>query len=104
MPLPISSNKIRLREEILFIILEVSFISTIKVDSPDEILSFAPTLVNNLSITPISADLAGTKQPICAIMRIKAVCLKSADFPLILGPVIIIICCSLLSKNISFGI
>ena len=50
--------------EELFIMLAVSFISTIKVDSPEDILSLAPTRVKILSITPISAASAGTKQPI----------------------------------------
>ena len=40
-----------------------SFISTINVDSPDEMLSLAPTRVNILSTTPIFAPLAGTKLP-----------------------------------------
>jgi hypothetical protein len=51
----------------------VSFISTIKVDSPIEILSLAPTLVKILSTTPILTLSAGTKLPICAINTIKAV-------------------------------
>ena len=59
-PLPISSNKTKLLSEILLRIEAVSFISTIKVDSPIEILSLAPTLVNILSTTPILAFCAGT--------------------------------------------
>ena len=42
----------------------VSFISTIKVDAPIEILSEAPTLVKILSKTPRVAVVAGTKDPI----------------------------------------
>ena len=103
-PLPISSNKIKLRSEILFKILAVSFISTINVDSPEEILSDAPTRVNILSTNPIVTDSAGTKLPICAINTIKAVCLNIADFPDMLGPVIIIICWSTSSKYTSLGI
>ena len=41
-----------------------SFISTIKVDSPNEMLSLAPTRVKILSTKPIRALSAGTKQPI----------------------------------------
>lgn len=62
-PLPISSNNIKLRLEILFMMEAVSFISTINVDSPLEILSLAPTLVNILSTIPILASLAGTNFP-----------------------------------------
>ncbi len=40
--------------------LAASFISTINVLSPEDILSEAPTLVNILSTIPISALLAGT--------------------------------------------
>ena len=78
--------------------LAVSFISTIKVDSPREILSEAPTLVNILSTSPIFADAAGTKLPICAISTINAVCLSNADLPDMLGPVMIMICCVSLSR------
>jgi hypothetical protein len=56
----------------------VSFISTIKVDSPIEILSLAPTL-SILSTVPILASAAGRK-PICAMLTINAVCLRMADF------------------------
>ena len=63
-----------------------------KVDSPLDKLSEAPTRVNTLSTKPILAESAGTKEPIWANKTIKAVCRKSADFPAILGPVIIMIC------------
>lgn len=70
-----------------------SSISTIKVDSPCEILSEAPTRVKIRSTSPIRAEEAGTKQPIWANKTIRAVCLNSADLPAILGPVIMMICC-----------
>ena len=72
--------------------LAVSFISTMKVDSPDEMLSDAPTRVKILSTMPICAELAGTKLPIWAIKTIRAVCLRIALLPLMLGPVIMMIC------------
>ena len=53
--------------------------------------SDAPILVNTLSTTPIRASLAGTKQPIWAIITIRATCLMYVDLPAILGPVSIII-------------
>ena len=83
--------------------LAVSFISTINVDSPKEMLSEAPTRVNILSTTPIDADFAGTKEPICAISTISAVCLNKADLPDILGPVIMMICWVSLSKYTSLA-
>ena len=57
-----------------------------KVDSPLAILSEAPTLVKILSMMPIVASDAGTKEPIWAIKAINAVWRKSADFPAMLGP------------------
>ncbi len=103
-PLPNSSNKTRLLSVILLRIFAASFISTINVDSPSDILSEAPTRVNILSTNPIVADSAGTKEPICASKTIRAVCRSSADLPAIFGPVIISICCSSLSKYTSFAI
>ena len=50
--------------------------------------SEAPTLVKILSHIPIFAASAGTKDPICAISTIRAVCLIYVDFPAIFGPVI----------------
>lgn len=47
------------------------------------------TLVKILSTTPIFAESAGTKEPICAIIVIRATCLIYVDLPAILGPVII---------------
>jgi len=78
--------------------LAASFISTMKVDSPMEMLSDAPTRVNILSTAPILADSAGTKLPICAISVMSAVCRRKADFPAMLGPVMMTICCVLLSR------
>ena len=75
-----------------------SSISTIKVLSPCEMLSLAPTRVNILSTTPIWADEAGTKEPICAISTMRAVCRSRADLPAMLGPVIIMICCDVSSR------
>jgi len=76
----------------LFRIDDVSFISTINVDAPIEILSLAPTLVKILSTIPKVALVAGTKLQIWASNDIKAVCRRKADLPDMLGPVIIIIC------------
>ncbi len=63
-----------------------------KVDSPRDKLSEAPTRVNTLSTKPMEAEVAGTKLPICAINTIKAVCRSKADLPAMFGPVIINIC------------
>ena len=54
--------------------LAVSFISTMKVDSPPARLSEAPTRVKMRSTTPISARAAGTKLPIWASSAISATC------------------------------
>ena len=84
-------------------IIEVSSISTIKVDSPLEILSDAPTRVKILSHIPSTASDAGTKQPVCASRTMSAVWRSRADFPAILGPVSIIICVPSLSISMSLG-
>ncbi|OPZ57356.1 MAG: hypothetical protein BWY89_00716 [Bacteroidetes bacterium ADurb.BinA012] len=102
-PRPISSSSTRLLSDRLLRMLAASFISTIKVDSPRERLSDAPTLVNILSMMPILASFAGTKQPVCAIITIRAVCLSNADLPDIFGPVSMITCCSSLSSHTSLG-
>ena len=73
-------------------ILAASVISTINVDSPVERLSLAPTLVKTLSTSPMRARSAGTKQPIWAMIAMRAVWRSKADLPDILGPVIITIC------------
>ena len=62
----ISSKRTKLSFEILFRIDDVSFISTLNVDAPIEILSLAPTLVKILSTIPKVALVAGTKLPIWA--------------------------------------
>ena len=36
---------------------------------------------------PISAESAGTNDPVCARMAISAVCRSKVDFPAMLGPV-----------------
>ena len=59
-PRPSSSNSIRLRSLMLLSIEAASFISTINVDSPSDILSLAPTRVNTLSTTPMRALSART--------------------------------------------
>ena len=60
-------------------------------------LSLAPTLVNILSTTDISADFAGTKLPVCAITVMSAFWRIYVLLPAILGPVIIISLLSALS-------
>ncbi len=60
-----------------------------KVDCPDAKSSDAPTRVNIRSTIHILAESAGTKEPVCAISTISAVCLIYVDLPAILGPVII---------------
>ena len=97
-PRPSSSNSTRLRSEMLFKMLAASFISTMKVDSPKEMLSDAPTRVKTLSTYPIFADLAGTKHPAWAMITMSAVWRKRADLPAMLGPVIMMICCLSLSR------
>ena len=97
-PRPISSRRTSERSDRLWRIVAVSSISTMNVDSPLEILSDAPTRVKILSIMPISADSAGTKQPVCARSTIRAVCLRSALLPAMFGPVRIIICWVSLSR------
>ena len=57
----------------LFRMLADSSISTMKVDSPCEMLSEAPTRVKILSTMPMWADSAGTNEPIWAISTMSAV-------------------------------
>ena len=64
--------------------LAVSVISTIKVLWPSSRLSEAPTRVNMRSTAPITAALAGTKEPIWAIKAIKAV--KPVKPPAVVKP------------------
>ena len=70
-----------------FRISAVSSISTIKVLLSLNRSSLAPILENNLSTIPIVAASAGTKEPICARMAIRAVCRRKVDFPAMFGPV-----------------
>ena len=84
-------------------IFAASLISTIKVLSPTEMLSDAPTRVKILSTMPTRAESAGTNEPICAIKVMSAVCLNSALLPAMFGPVIIMICCSAVSSSTSLG-
>src|SRR5690554_7566712 len=65
-----------------------SEIYTLSLHDALPILSDAPTRVNILSTNPILAESAGTKEPICAMRTIRAVCLRSADLPDMFGPVI----------------
>ena len=62
-PLPISSKITKLFDVASFRIVATSIISTINVLCPILKSSDAPTLVNILSTTPISASCAGTKLP-----------------------------------------
>ena len=101
-PLPISSNITKLFLVASFNICATSIISTINVLCPMLRSSDAPTLVKILSTTPIFAEDAGTKLPICAISVINATCLMYVDFPAMLGPVIIANLFSPSSKYVSF--
>jgi hypothetical protein len=67
--------------------LAVSFISTIKVDSPDDRLSDAPTLSEDLVYQPNNLPtLAGTKHPICAISTMRPVWRQQGRFTRHVGP------------------
>ena len=67
----------------------VSNISIMKVDTPFNWESPAPTRHNIASTTATVASSHGTKHPICAIKHITPICLIYVDLPPILGPVII---------------
>ena len=97
-PRPISSSRTSERGERLFRMVAVSSISTMKVDSPREMLSEAPTRVKILSTRPIFAARAGTKQPICASRTISALWRRKADLPAMFGPVRMMICRSSLLR------
>ena len=71
-PRPISSRMSRLRAVAFFRISATSVISTMKVDLPEARSSDAPMRVKMRSTTPMRADFAGTKLPICAIRTISA--------------------------------
>ena len=75
-----------------------------KVDSPDEILSLAPTRVNSRSWIPILPCCRYKRTRLCQNANGGAVWRGIADLPLMLGPVIIKICCWSPSIKISFGI
>ena len=102
-PLPISSRISKLFGVAFFIISATSFISSIKVDCPEDKSSEAPILVKILSTIPISALCAGTKLPICAIKTISAIWRIYVDLPAMLGPVISAIVFFLLSRVALFG-
>ena len=72
--------------------LAASAISTIKVLSPAEMLSDAPTRVKILSTTPMRALSAGTKAPTCANSVMRAVWRSKALLPAMFGPVTMMIC------------
>ena len=80
-PRPSSSNSISDRRLILLSMDAASFISTMNVDSPSEMLSEAPTRVNTLSTMPICAESAATKQPVWAMITFSAVWRSRADLP-----------------------
>ena len=83
--------------------LATSVISTMKVDCPDARSSDAPTRVKMRSEIPISASVAGTKEPVCASRAIRAVWRMYVDFPAIFGPVITAMRFSSLSSKVSFS-
>lgn len=70
-----------------FSISAVSSISTMKVLRSLKRSSFAPTLEKSLSTIPMTAESAGTKDPVCARIAVNAVCRSKVDFPAIFGPV-----------------
>ena len=72
-PRPISSRIRRLLDVAFRRIPATSVISTMKVLWPLARSSDAPTRVKIRSTIPMTADLAGTKDPICAMRTIRAV-------------------------------
>lgn len=52
-----------------------------KVERPRARSSEAPTRLNSRSTTPICADPAGTKEPICARIAISAFWRRKVDYP-----------------------
>ena len=56
-----------------------------------------------LSIIPMVQLCAGTKEPICAIRAMIAVCRIYVDLPAILGPVITAMRLSVQSSEVSLG-
>ena len=71
-PRPISSRISSDRAVAFFKISATSDISTINVDWPEARSSDAPMRVKIWSTTPMRADLAGTKLPICAMSVMSA--------------------------------
>ena len=80
-----------------------SVISTMKVLSPMLMLSLAPTRVKILSTKPMCALSAGTKLPIWAKSVMSAVWRSRALLPAMFGPVMMMICCVLVSRKMSFA-
>ena len=103
MPRPSSSNSTRLRGVRLFMMLAASLISTMKVLSPTEMLSLAPTRVKILSTSPMRALSAGTNEPVWASSVMRAVWRSRALLPAMLGPVMMMICCFSVSRCTSLG-
>ena len=91
-PRPISSSNTKDRGVSPLRMAAVSFISTMKVDSPLLMLSVAPTRVKMRSNSPSLASLAGTNDPACPKSETRAVCRRRALLPDMLGPVTINIC------------
>ena len=85
-PRPTSSIITKLFLLALFKIVAVSSISTIKVERPEARSSEAPILVKMRSISPMIASLAGTNEPMRAMIAIKAVWRIKVDLPPMLGP------------------
>mmetsp|Transcript_6351 Transcript_6351/g.14032 ORF Transcript_6351/g.14032 Transcript_6351/m.14032 type:complete len:243 (-) Transcript_6351:341-1069(-) len=86
-PLPSSSISTRERSVRLASTYEASFISVKKVLILCSMSSLLPRRDSSLSRTGRVACLAGTKQPICAIITINAVCFMYTVLPDPLGPV-----------------
>ncbi len=102
-PRPISSNMSRLDEVAFLSMSETSVISTMNVDIPADRSSEAPILVNTMSTMPTVADFAGTKEPICAMSTISAVCRYYLDYRRCWRPVMIRARKSSLSRCVSLG-
>ena len=70
---------------------------------PAERSSDAPMRVNTRSTTPMEADFAGTKEPICAMSTMSAVWRMYVLLPAMLGPVITATRSSAPPSSVSFG-
>ena len=73
-PRPTSSRISRLLGVANFRMVAISVISTMKVDWPPYRSSEAPIRVNMRSVIAMSAEAAGTKEPMWAISTISATC------------------------------